>query len=1109
MLPTAVAMERQVFGRGVLDATTFKSYAESGSAMQREAARELTQHYRLCLAGGEKPSDYAYLSVLLRMTEGNVASNALSRLVKMGADVHARDAAGRTALHVAAMLGKPELCRELLSMGAAVDATDADGATPLKVVQGYSPESLKTRRVLAEAGAVVMGAPAVQAALLCDEAGLKAAVQSGADLDARDERGRTALHHLALYNAAELCGLLLEAGAQADPVDKLSLTPLHLAAMQDAAAACQVLLAAGARGDARDRNGRTALLLSLGEGAEKAVRVLLQAGAGAREVDVFGTTPLHLATHEEQVAALLAAGADVNVADVDERTPLYYAAAHGRAEICKLLLDAGADELRADAQGRTPLHAAAEGGHRAVCQLLLSREKMSTPDPEDAKGNTPLYLAAARGHNEVCLDLLEAGADPNVPLHVAAAEGQTECCVSLLLYGAKMSRHDRVKEGPPIELAERGGHSKVVRLLRAAAEGKLVQSLSEYVPRAQQVVLLPHLTEALELLHHKESKWLSLTEAVKLLKELEVHYWRYLCGLEKLSDYPYISNFYKLDDSILSDDFMRELLAAGADINALGDSIFMRGQTALMWAVSRDDIDMSRRLLEAGADVNAANLSGSTALHIAVQVCSPEFVRQLLEAGADPNAHPKNGQSPFELCAGNSDRELEMRRVLVAGGAKPEGMSPLVLAASLNDMAACERLLSEGADVNAQGESKGFTALHWAATAGNVELCRLLLKAGADMSIMAQGHTALCRAAQMEQVEVCELLLAEGADTACRLNGREGTVLHHAVSKGNVRVCALLLKYIPVDARDPMGRTPLIWAVMNGSRMVPVCDLLISHGADVNALSNRYIRESALITAAASILDQHHILLRKLIAAGADVNATTEGGDTALHRAAVRSSSLACRLLLHAGVDISLRSGTKVGLSGAVTYYRMAPADRPTRGSTALDLARELERVRKGRGFGEPDCVSTVELLEAAERGERLPLYALSKLDSAALPELADHARRYAEGEESLAAYPYIAELARLRPSLLSIGAVQELVIEGADVNAVDKLGLTALHHAAHSGNSRLILVLLMMGASPEIRTAQGRTAQDEAQEAGYGDIFQRVLSQFEERGERVITSAE
>ena len=149
---------------------------------------------------------------------------------------------------------------------------------------------------------------------------VKALLGAGADVEVRDEKGRTPLHYGAVVGR-EVVIALLDAGVNVNVREKDGVTPLHVAVSADVATA---LIAAGATVNARSREG---------------------------------TTPLHHAATRPDpatLAALIAAGADVNAARRDGTTPLHLAAEEGRSEPLTLLLEAGAQVNVRDGDGKTP-----------------------------------------------------------------------------------------------------------------------------------------------------------------------------------------------------------------------------------------------------------------------------------------------------------------------------------------------------------------------------------------------------------------------------------------------------------------------------------------------------------------------------------------------------------------------------------------------------------------------------------------------------------------------------------------------------------------------------------------------------------------------------------
>ena len=76
---------------------------------------------------------------------------------------------------------------------------------------------------------------------------------------------------------------------------------------------------------------------------------------------------------------------------------------------------------------------------------------------------------------------------------------------------------------------------------------------------------------------------------------------------------------------------------------------------------------------------------------------------------------------------------------------------------------------------------------------------------------------------------------------------------------------------------------------------------------------------------------------------------------------------------------------------------------------------------------------------------------------------------------------------------------VRELVKKGADVNAVDLNGWTALHHAARGGYSKVVAFLVSEGADLGAKNNRGKTALDLAR----GDGTRRLLKEAMEKAKK------
>jgi ankyrin repeat protein len=230
-------------------------------------------------------------------------------------------------------------------------------------------------------------------------AAVKSLLQRGANAEARDNDGTTALMSAALYGDLDMMGVLVRNGADINARNKAGATAL----MWSAADPQKVkwLLKHGADVNTRADTGFTPLLVAAGcEGSLESVKLLLDHGATVNEASNGGFTPLMAACggdSSEAVALLLRKGADVRAKNRVGWTALHSAATSGKADRVRMLLDHGADANAVEkSQGRTPLLWAAASGCAEAVNLLL--EHGANADLQSVFGkDTALMRAAARG----------------------------------------------------------------------------------------------------------------------------------------------------------------------------------------------------------------------------------------------------------------------------------------------------------------------------------------------------------------------------------------------------------------------------------------------------------------------------------------------------------------------------------------------------------------------------------------------------------------------------------------------------------------------------------------------------------------------------------------
>jgi uncharacterized protein len=405
------------------------------------------------------------------------------------------------------------------------------------------------------------------------------------------------------------------------------------------------------------------------------------------------------------VTAQITAKADSNTSQADGTTALHWAAYHDKADI--------------------------------VNQLLASGAKA---DEKNRYGITPLLLACQNGNEEIVRALLRAGADANAKqrggetaLMIASRTGKPGAVKALLEKDAKVDAKDN-KGQTALMWAAAEGHAEVIELL---------------------------IQKGADMKHRLKSGFTAFLFAAREGKAAAVS-----ALLKQGAD---------VKDSIVRDD-------------RLGGRDAPNGTSAVLLAMENGHFELAMSIIKAGADPNDLR-SGFTALHALTWVRKPpngddeagqpppdthgklsslDFIREIVKAGASPNATlPETakaratgsinctGATPFLLASRNAD--LPMMKLLVELGADPQrpnadGSTPLMAAAGIGCktpdeeagtedecLAACEYLLSLGADINAV-DKKNQTAMHGAAYKSLPKVAKLLASKGAKIEVWNQKN---------------------------------------------------------------------------------------------------------------------------------------------------------------------------------------------------------------------------------------------------------------------------------------------------------------------------------------------------------------------------------
>jgi ankyrin repeat protein len=437
---------------------------------------------------------------------------------------------------------------------------------------------------------------------------------------------------------------------------------------------------------------------------------------------------------------------------------------------------------------------------------------------------------------------------------------------------------------------------------------------------------------------------------------------------------------------------------------------------ALLAATAAGDVAAVSGLLDGGAAVNAKDVQGRTALHGAAARWRTTIARELLAHGADVNARSDLGETPIMRPAWNGDT-LTVGVLLRAGAvvdAKEDfaGWTALMSAATRGASAVVRDLLAAGAEVNAKGTYYGETALVLAAASGDLETVRLLVDAGADANAACNnGVTPLMMAEALGHTEVAGVLAGAGA-------GRDALLLP-------------LSAYVPASL-VASARGGNIWNP-------PAAQALISRGATISADG-----ESGLLVAA---MHDDVESVRRLLAAGADVNAQHAHGWTALVLAAVDGHTAVVRALLDAGADVDAK---EEWIEQSALIWAAKAGHEET--LTAL-----LER---GAEVDLRDKYAGTALSLAAADGHAAVVEAL----------LAAGADANVVQDDTTT--PLIAAV-----SYGDAATIRALLEAGADVRATGMDNWNALMIGAMTGRAEVVRMLLDAGADMNARDAYGETA--------------------------------
>ena len=442
----------------------------------------------------------------------------------------------------------------------------------------------------------------------------------------------------------------------------------------------------------------------------------------------------------------------------------------------------------------------------------------------------------------------------------------------------------------------------------------------------------------------------------------------------------------------------------------------------LVNAVRSQDGAVARALLKQRVDVDQPQPDGTTALAWAAHWDDLEMTDLLLGAGADVNLANDYGLAPLSHACSNRSAAIVAK--LLKAGADPNraqrtGETPLMTCARAGSRDAVSSLLESGANVNAKENRQGQTALMWAVAAGHPDVARALIEGGADVHAKTHAPAGFPTARYSE-------------------SGNNGNIDHETTSKG--------------------GSTALAFAAQQGN--IDSARILLEAGAGVNERTPDY--GSALVVAAAS---GNEALAVFLLENGADPNVADGYGITALHYSAQKG--LMDLRYFQTDESYRLPSPNMPVLAKALLAHGANPNPR---------IEKQL-LVYDAQGPGSAKMVEATPFFLAAIAGDA----ALMRLLAAGgadphLPAKGNYAPLIAAAGGTRVANRR-SQSDRAEQQRNALEAVKLLVLElGADVQAANASGQTAMHSAALVGADGIVEFLADKGAKVDVKDRSGET---------------------------------
>jgi ankyrin repeat protein len=437
-----------------------------------------------------------------------------------------------------------------------------------------------------------------------------------------------------------------------------------------------------------------------------------------------------------------------------------------------------------------------------------------------------------------------------------------------------------------------------------------------------------------------------------------------------------------------------------------------------------------RALLAARVDVNEPGFDGTPALHWAVRFDDLETARALVGAGASATLANRYGATPLTLALANG--------------------SPAMLAL----------LLDAGASPNAV-DAGGETALMAAARVGDRDSLDLLLNRGATIdAVDAVQQTALMVAVRENHPDIVRRLVERGAKVGLktRTGATPNWVLPNSVPGFGHGIGIVRGGLPPRGSRAPIpgGLSALHYAARDGR--LEIARTLVAAGADINQVDANGITPLVM-----AITNNHVEVARYLIEQQADIRAADWYGRTPLWAAVETRNMDVDNASFENGID-------RAPFLDLIRLLLDRGADPNARTTEVPPVRRAFLRVTGSLSW--VDFTGQTPFLTASLAGDLAVMRLL--LERGADPHIPTFGGTTAL--MAAAGVNWVVDQTYEEGPAARLDAVRLCAELGMDVNAVNSMGLTAVHGAANRGSDDILRFLVERGARLDVPDKEGRT---------------------------------